>query len=131
MASPNFNTPARQPYYEATTIRSPQVVRVFPATEISQQELVELIEARNVLAQLKEQVATLESGLLSRLEAGAFVQVGVHVAELKEGSRRSVAWRDITLRLAAKLYSPKRAEAYCENVLQNTKPTRTVSLDVS
>lgn len=120
--------------HESSTIVS-QLSHVvpFPITaveQITQSELAELIEARNVLAQLKAKVEGLESGIKTRLEAGASVETGVHVAELKENFRRSVAWKEIAERLAGKLYGQKRAEAYCDNVLKNTKPTHTVSLAV-
>jgi len=103
----------------------------FPAVgQITQTELSALLSLRNRARQLAEQVEAAEKSVRERLEASVPVEAGEHSAELKENFRRSVAWRDVTLRLAAKLYGPKRAEAYCENVLENTKPTRTVSLRV-
>jgi len=105
-----------------------QFPQPLPAAEISQQELVDLIEARNVLAQLKQNVENLESGIKARLEAGAAVQTGVHVAELKEGSRRNVGWKEVVMRLAERLKMD--GEAYCARVLAATKPTKTVSLEV-
>jgi hypothetical protein len=96
--------------------------------EISQAELIDLIEARNVLDQLKEKVAGLESGIKARLESGAAVQTGVHVAELKENLRRNVGWKDVVMRLAERLKMD--GEAYCARVLAATKPTKTVSLEV-
>jgi hypothetical protein len=104
--------------------------QALPAVEkISQSELSDFVEARNLLAQLQARVDEMESGLKARLEFGAPVQPGVHVASLKEGSRRNVAWKDVTMRLAERLeYEP---EAYCANVLAHTKPTRTISLQVS
>lgn len=100
-----------------------------PAVEISQAELVELIEARNVAAQLQKQIEQMESGVQARLEAGASVEPGVHVASLKESSRRTVAWKDVAIRLAERLKID--GEAYCARVLAATKPTRTVSLIVN
>ncbi len=99
------------------------------AVEISQQELLELIEARNVLAQLGERVERLESSIRTRLEAGASVESGVHVATLKESFRRNVGWKDVVLRLAERL--KMNGEAYCARVLAATRPTRTVSLIVN
>ena len=99
-----------------------------PAVEISQQELVDLIEARNVLSQLEEKVASLESGIKARLEAGAAIQSGVHVAELKTSSRSNVAWKDVVIRLAIRLKMD--GQAYCDRVLAATKPSSTVSLVV-
>jgi len=110
----------------------PQVVsfpQSTPAVEISQQELVDLIEARNTFAKLKKHVETLEESVQARLETGAKVESGVHVAELKESMRRSVAWKDVVMRLAEKLGLDP--EGYCSNVLAHTKPTRTISLVVN
>jgi hypothetical protein len=104
--------------------------QAIPAVEpITQLELELFISLCNRLERLKEQVANEEATLRARLEAGADVQPGVHVASLKEGSRRNVAWKEVVMRLAEKLdYNP---EAYCSNVLVHTKPTRTVSLVVN
>ena len=51
---------------------------------ITQLELELFLSLRNRLKQLESQVATEEAGLKSRLEAGATVDPGVHVIELKE-----------------------------------------------
>ena len=104
-----------------------QFPKVHPAV-ITQAELVELIEHQNLLSQLDAKVQTLESAIKARLEAGATVQPGVHIANLKKSFRRNVAWKDVVLRLAEKLgYDP---EAYASNVLTHTTPTPTVSLEV-
>ena len=104
--------------------------QVLPVVDkISQLQLSEYVEASNVLARLQLRVDEMEESLKTRLEAGADVQPGVHVASLKENLRHNVAWKDVTMRLAERLeYEP---EAYCSNVLVHTKPTRPVSLVVS
>lgn len=117
----------------ASAIESIQFVapaqQVPSVQKITQSQLIEFIEARNVLARLQDRVNEMQESLRTRLESGADVQPGVHVAALKEGSRRNVAWKEIVMRLAAKLkYDP---EAYCSNVLLHTKPARTISLEVS
>jgi hypothetical protein len=99
-----------------------------PAREITQLEIELLLSLRNRLAQLESQVATEEDAFLARLEAGASIEPGVHVAELKEHFRRNVSWKDVVVRLANRLRL--NGEAYCAKVLAATKPTRTVSLDV-
>jgi hypothetical protein len=86
------------------------------------------LSLRNRLSRLEEQVATEEAALKARLEAGANVESGVHIAELKEHSRRNVAWKEVVVRLATRLKLD--GEAYCARVLAATKPTRTVSLVV-
>ncbi len=104
--------------------------QLLPAVEkITQSQLSEFVETRNVLARLQERVNEMEENLLARLEAGAEVQPGVHVAELKEGSRRNVAWKEVAMRLAEKLRYD--SAAYCSNVLAHTKPSRTVSVVVN
>jgi hypothetical protein len=110
--------------YHSPLVQFPQSL---PA-EISQVELVELIEARNVLSQLETKVEGLEADIKARLGAGAAIAAGVHVAELKIGSRRNVAWKDVVIRLAVRLRMD--GEAYCSKVLAATKPSTTVSLVV-
>jgi len=103
--------------------------QALPAVEaVSQAELVELIEHQNLLVQLKDKLSELEFGIKSRLEAGAAVQPGVHVATLEEHLRRSPSWKDVVKRLAERL--DMDGDAYCSNVLVHTKPTRTVTLEV-
>lgn len=106
-----------------------QFPKAQPAVEtVTQAELVELIEHQNLLAQLEAKTEKLESGIKSRLEGGAAVQPGVHIASLKKSFRRNVAWKDVVMRLAEKLgYDP---EGYASNVLVHTTPTPTVSLEV-
>jgi|HubBroStandDraft_2_1064218.scaffolds.fasta_scaffold204955_1 hypothetical protein len=54
--------------------------QALPAAErITQSQLSEFIEARNVLARLKERVGEMEASIRTRLESGADVQPGVHV----------------------------------------------------
>jgi len=104
----------------------PQTV---PAVEtISQTELQLLLSLRGRLKQLQAQVDAEESSLKLRLESGAEIEAGDHVASLKETSRRSVAWKDVVCRLAQRLgYDP---DAYTSSVLTHTKPTRSVSLEI-
>jgi len=65
-----------------------QFPKAQPAVQtVTQAELVELIEHENLLSQLKEKVSELESGIKSRLEGGAAVQPGVHIASLKGNLR--------------------------------------------
>jgi hypothetical protein len=63
-----------------------------------------------------------------RLQAGAIIEPGDHTAELKENNRRSVAWKEVAIRLADRLRLD--GEMYCARVLAATKPTKTVSLEV-
>jgi hypothetical protein len=107
-------------------VQFPQAV---PAVEqISQTELQLLLSLRGRLKQLESEIATEEESLKTRLEAGAIVEPGDHFAELKEHSRRNVAWKDVAIRLADRLKLD--GEMYCARVLAATKPTRTISLIV-
>jgi hypothetical protein len=109
---------------------SPFVIPIasIPPQEITQFEMAALLSLRNRARQLEQQIATAERSIRARLESGATVEAGEHAAELKESFRRNVAWRDVVVRVAERLYGEDRGEAYCTNVLRNTKPTRTVSL---
>jgi hypothetical protein len=102
---------------------------VLAVEPITQLELELLLSLRNRLKNLESQVAAEEAALKSRLEAGATVDPGVHVAELKESFRRNVSWKDVVIRLANRLKLD--GEAYCSKVLAATKPSRTVSLVVN
>jgi hypothetical protein len=99
----------------------------FPAPEpVTQVEIVLFLSLRGRLHQLQEQVESAELSIKSRLEAGASLEAGDHVAELKENFRRNVSWKDVVVRLAERLRMD--GEAYCAKVLASTKPSRTISL---
>jgi hypothetical protein len=100
-----------------------------PAKEpITQLELELFLSLRSRLAQLETQIATAEAGLRTRFETGATVEPGAHHVELKEHSRRNVAWKSIVIRLAERLKMD--GELYCARVLASTKPNKTVSLEI-
>lgn len=102
-------------------VRFPQSV---PAEEpISQTELGLVLSLRDRLKRLEADVEAAEASIQTRLETGA------HVAELKENFRRNVAWKTVVVRLATRL--KVNGDAYCARVLASTKPTRTVSLEIS
>jgi hypothetical protein len=102
-----------------------------PAVEpITQLEIVALLSLRNRARQIDEQIADAEESIQSRLESHADVEPGEHTAELRESSRRSVAWRVVAERLGDRLYGEGKGEGYCDRVLQATHPSRTVSLVV-
>jgi hypothetical protein len=106
-----------------------QFPKPVPSTEpISQTELALLLSLRGRLHQLEEELEAAENSVTTRLEAGAGVQPGDRVAELKENLRRNVSWKDVVVRLAERLKMD--GEAYCAKVLASTKPNRTVSLVV-
>jgi len=102
-----------------------------PPQEITQGDLSYILATRLEVDRLKANLAEAEASVKSRLEAGAAIEHGVYRTWLKEHFRRGVGWREVTERLAERLYGNGRGSAYCENVLQNTKPTRTVSLHVA
>ena len=108
----------------------PQSVPAVPAKEpITQLEIELLLSLRSRLAQLQGQVSTEESAFQERLEAGASVEPGAHGAELKESWRRNVSWKSVCIRLARRLKLD--GAVYCARVLASTKPTRSVSLEIS
>ncbi len=96
---------------------------------ITQLELAALLSLRGRLLQLQQQVEAEEQSVKARLEAGVPVELGDHTARLEEHFRRNVGWKDVVIRLADRLGLD--GEAYCANVLGNTKPARTVSLYVA
>jgi hypothetical protein len=103
------------------------VPREIPAPQpVTQLELTALLSLRCRLSQIEVQVKQAEQSIKARLEDGCSVEVGDHVASLKENFRRSVAWKDVVVRLANRLKMD--GELYCARVLASTKPTRSVSL---
>ena len=102
-----------------------------PQEQITQAQLERVIALRNQVAALKAGLESEEADVKTALEAGTPVEPGTHVASLREGFRRTICWRDVAVRLAERLYGNERGEAYCSNVLSNTKPAKTVSLVVS
>lgn len=109
----------------------PQVIPLSPQEPITQAQLERVIQLRNAVAAFKGHLEKAESQVQTALEAGASIEPGTHVASLKESFRRNISWRDVAVRLAERLYGDGRGNAYAENVLQNTKPSRSVSLVVS
>ncbi len=101
-----------------------------PAVEIPQAKLELILLLRNERQRLAEELEAVEAEVRAALEAHAPVEPGVHIAELKESFRRSVAWREVAERLGDRLYGEGKGEPYCEKVLASTKPTRSVSLNV-
>jgi hypothetical protein len=98
---------------------------------ITQLDLETLICLRNALKRREQEFSRLEADLKSRLEAGAEVEEGVHVADLKESFRRTVAWKEVAEQLADQLYGAGHGTAYCGQVLDDTTPARSVSLQVA
>src|SRR5580692_3202520 len=105
-----------------TVAQHPHVVQFpqsVPAVEqISQTELALLLSLRGRLKQLQTDIAAEEESLKNRRQAGAVIEPGDHTAELKENSRRNVAWKDVCIRLADRLKLD--GEMYCARVLAAT-----------
>jgi hypothetical protein len=98
---------------------------------ITQNQLERVIQLRNAADAFAKYLEKADSGVKAALESVATVEPGTHVASLKEQFKRSIAWKDVAIRLAERLYGDGRGNAYAENVLQNTKPDRSVKLVVS
>ncbi len=117
---------------QATAKLTPFAVRAqalaFPQ-RITQAELDSLLNLRGRFQQLEEQLAATEAELKARLETGAAVESGDHLARLDEHFRASVAWKDKAIDLADRL--GLNGQAWAQNVLAHTAKTRTVSLFVA
>lgn len=109
-----------------TVVPSP---KQFPQA-ISQTELILYLSLVARLLQLKEQVDAAQAEFKARLEAGAVVQQGDHIARLDERSRRTVAWRGVAEDLANTVFGDGKGPAYCDEVLDATPSTITTSLVV-
>ncbi|MGH9734388.1 MAG: hypothetical protein ACRD8A_07355 [Candidatus Acidiferrales bacterium] len=108
----------------------PSIPQADPAAKtITQQELIDLIELRNVQNEIEKCVSAKESDVLTRLLAGASVQPGVHIADAKKNSRRSPAWKDVARELAT--LHGLDADAFVSQVIAATKPSESFSLEVN
>lgn len=107
----------------------PLAAQAASARPITQHEITDLIELRNVQAEIEKCVNAKESDLLTRLLAGAPVQPGVHVADAKKNYRRSPAWKDVARELAE--MHGLDADAFCSQVIAGTKPSESFSLEVN
>jgi hypothetical protein len=96
--------------------------------KVSQRELIEIIMLRNLLREREESLSAFEAEIKARLDAGASVEPGVHVASLKESFRRTVAWKSVAVDLGNAVFGEGKGAAYCEDVLNSTEPERSVSL---
>ena len=106
------------------------VVVPIQSPQITQTELVLFLSLKGRLQQLQEQVTEAEENFKARLQAGAIVQPGDHIARLDERSRRNVAWRGVAEDLANTVFGPGNGVTYCDEIVNASKPTHTVSLVV-
>ncbi len=117
-------------------VNTPSITNVIPIKSpsspqtITQLEINLILELRRRADQLQQQIDEAEQSVRVRLEAGGSVEPGQREALLKENLRRNVAWREISERLANRLYGRGTGRSYCDRVLHSTKPTRTVSLAI-
>lgn len=82
---------------------------------ITQKTLAEFATLRNEVERLKREYEVMKDRLIDELQAGATVQKGERYAEITEVERRSVAWKEVVIRL--------KSQGYAEKVLAATKPT--------
>lgn len=130
MATTNI-APSVVPLYSSTRIPTalqfPAPVALQPITQL---ELGAVLSLRNRARQLEEQIAEAEQCIRARLESGVDVEEGERSVGLKENFRRNVSWREVSERLADRLYGNGKGDGYCERVLRSTRPSRTVSLTI-
>jgi hypothetical protein len=100
----------------------------FPAPQtVSQLEIAALLSLKARLHQIEQQVEAADSSIKSRLQACCSIEEGDHTVELKTSFRRNVSWKDVSVRLANRLYFGKGL-SYVERILRKTKPTPSTSL---
>ena len=96
--------------------------------EVTQGDLSYILATRLEIDRFKSLLTEAEASVRSRLEAGAAVESGEHLATLREHWRKSTSWRNVAERLANRVYGPGQGDGYCQRVLAGTKPTRSVQL---
>lgn len=89
---------------------------------ITQFQLARYTSIANQLESLKAEHLQLQEQLIAALSNGASVEAGARSASLKACERRSVAWKDVVIRL--------KGNGYVQNVLTHTKPTSYIKLIV-
>ena len=89
---------------------------------VTQFQLSRYASIASQLESLKAEQSALQQQLIAALSSGASVEEGARSASLKACERRSVAWKDVVIRL--------RSAGYAQNVLAHTKPTSYTKLIV-
>lgn len=110
----------------------PFVVPTQPSPDvetISQAELTLFLSLRDGLYQLESQVESAEQSIRQRLEQGASVEPGDHIAKLDTSSRRNVSWKSVAERLADRF--KLNGKAFVARVLAATRPTPVTSLEIN
>ena len=82
---------------------------------ITQFQLARYATLSSQLEALKAEQAQLQQQLIAALSNGASVEAGARSASLKTCERRSVAWKDVVIRL--------KGAGYASRILSCTKPT--------
>ncbi len=82
---------------------------------ISQFQLSRYASIASQLESLKAEHSQLQQQIIAALGSGASVEAGARSASLKACERRSVAWKDVVIRL--------RSAGYASRILSCTKPT--------
>ena len=112
---------------------APKNIVRFSSTQVvppvTQTELQLLLSLRGRVKQLQDQITSAEASLAARLQSGATIEPGDHAAQVKEHSRRNVAWKAVVIRLASRLRMD--GQAYCNRVIASTNPTKSVALIVN
>ena len=94
-----------------------------PQTQtISQFQLARYVALQNQIEALKEEQKELADGLMGALSSGAQIEPGTHMAKLRTCERRSVAWKDVVVRV--------KGREFAEAILATTEPTTYTKLIV-
>jgi hypothetical protein len=91
-------------------------------TNVSQNTLQSVLKLRSKIEKLHAKLDAAESVVLESLKAGAVVQNGMLVAEIKTSERRNVAWKPILVREVSKRDGDGAGEKLAERILNATKP---------
>lgn len=83
--------------------------------KVTQKTLARFATLRNEIEALTAEFESLKGDIIAELQQGAEVQKGERYAKIQEYERRSVAWKDVVIRL--------QGEGYASKVLSATKPT--------
>jgi len=89
---------------------------------ITQFDLARYATLANQIDALKAEQSTLQEQLIAALSNGTEVEAGVRSASLKACERRSVAWKDVVIRL--------KGSGYASRILSCTKPKTYIKLVV-
>jgi hypothetical protein len=104
--------------------------QISTAGEVKQQELLRLIEIRNKISTLEAEKSQLEEEVKNRIVAGAKIESGTFLCELKTTMVRRPSWKDELIAFADKVKGAGAGVKLAAKITENTEPVPSVQLKI-